>query len=252
MDHRDVATRIRSLLSGCRNRRVAVVAAACVGALTLPAADVVAARAVGGDPAAAQHPAQVDDFACTGPPPFAGQVPEGGTKAEQAANRHDEALAFAIWRAANCPLDETPVESNLLDDDGCTGPPVFAGTPADAADPKAGVVPSPRADEAAAHADERSGCQDTTSTEVLTASASPGVPESVPAGPPDSLPAGPPASTPVGPPEDVPAGPPDSTPSGPPADVPAGPPVSTPTGPPEGVPAGPPASTPVGPPAGVP
>jgi hypothetical protein len=272
MDQRDVATRIRWLLGGCRHHRVAVVAAAaCVGALTLPAAGLVAARTVGVDPAVAHHPAQVDDFACTGPPPFAGQA-EGDTKAEQAANRHVEALAFAIWRATNCPLDE----SSVPDDDGCTGPPVFAGTPADPADPKAGVVPSPRAEEAAAHADARSGCQDTTSTEVLAASAIPGVPDSVPAGPPDSVPAGPPTSTPVGPPEGVPAGPPESVPAGPPASmpggppdsvlagppvstpvgppesVPTGPPVSTPTGPPDGVPAGPPASIPVGPPAGVP
>jgi hypothetical protein len=273
MDHRDAATRIRLLFGGRRHRRVAVVAAAaCVGALTLPAAGVVAATAVDGDLAVAQRPAQVDDFACTGPPPFAGHDPEGETKTEQAANRHVEALAFAIWRAATCPLDM----SSVPDNDGCTGPPVFAGTPADPADPKAGVVRSPRADEAAAHADARSGCHDTTSTELLAPSATPGVPESVPAGPPDSIPAGPPASTPVGPPDGVPAGPPEgvpagppastpggppesvpagppvSTPGGPPEDVPTGPPVSTPVGPPDGVPAGPPASTPVGPPAGVP
>ena len=144
-------------------------------------------------------PAQVDDFACTGPPPFAGHVPDGETNAEQAVNRHVEAVAFAIWRAANCPLEDS------VADDGCTGPPVFAGTPADPADPTAGVVPSPRADEAAAHADARSGCQDTTTTAVLAASATPGVPESLPAGPPDSIPAGPPASTPAGPPDGVPA-----------------------------------------------
>ena len=110
MDQRDVASRFTFAArasSPCR----AVVAAACVGALTLPAAGVVAARTVGGDPAVAQRPAQVDDFACTGPPPFAGQVPDGETKAEQAVNRQVEALAFAIWRAANCPLDETQSSS---------------------------------------------------------------------------------------------------------------------------------------------
>ena len=238
MDERDVATRIRLLVGGLHLRVAVVGAAACVGALTLSAAGVTAASAVGGDPAVARQPAQVDDFACTGPPPFAGQVPDGETNVEQAVNRHVEAVAFAIWRAANCPLEDS------VADDGCTGPPVFAGTPADPADPTAGEVPSPRADEAAAHADARSGCQDTTTTVVLAASATPGVPGSVPAGPPDSIPAGPPASTPAGPPEGVPAGPPESTPVGPPEGVPAGPPVSTP--------AGPPASTPVGPPAGLP
>ena len=45
------------------------------------------------------------ELTCTGPPPFAGQVPEGEGAVGRAVNRMVEALAFAMRRAINCPLE---------------------------------------------------------------------------------------------------------------------------------------------------
>ena len=217
MRHNAAITRFRSPWGRLIHRRRGLVAAACVGALTLPAAGIVSAGASGGAEVGVRPSVPVAEFTCTGPPPFAGQVPEGETPVGRAVNRWVEALAFAMWRAVNCPLEADDIAAAVVlavPPEGVpTGPPdsVPVGPPE-------GVPAGP--------------------------------PDSVPVGPPEGVPAGPPVSVPVGPPEGVPAGPPVSVPVGPPEGVPAGPPVSVPVGPPEGVPAGPPVSVPVGAPEG--
>ncbi len=119
--------------------------------------------------------------------------------ADASPGRGDEAREFAEWRAENCPPDTSTSTTStstttsttssttsttsttsstttsttsttstttaaptttLVDDDACTGPPPFAGVPAEPADPDAGIVPSPRAEEAHEHAAERQACHD--------------------------------------------------------------------------------------------
>ncbi|MGQ0615974.1 MAG: hypothetical protein ACT4PW_03120 [Acidimicrobiia bacterium] len=179
------------------------------------------------------------ELSCTGPPPFAGTEPEGDTEEEQEANRAAEAEAFEVWRAENCPADEErdDAEEGDADDEGppegippgvaegCAGPPPFAELPAEEADPGAGVIPSPRADEARQLAEQRAACGgedgegDVGGTE---AQAETGPPEGTPTGPPEGTPTGPPEGTPAGAPEGTPTGPPDGTPTGPPDGVPGG------------------------------
>lgn len=164
------------------------------------------------------------------------------------------------------PATSAPLETSLPDTSvepaefECTGPPPFAGTPAEAGgraeealefaefratecpasddavvaegtDPCIGPPPfagvpaqgKGRALEALLHAGIRSACQDEApATTEATEPPAPTVPAAA------HVPAGPPAQAPAGPPAQVPAGPPASVPAGPPADVPPGPPVSTP------------------------
>ncbi len=244
--------------------RVAVVAA-CAAALAAPAAALTIAAVDEDEPVPAStsaRPAPVqaeDELSCTGPPPFAGEVPEGDTPEEQEANREAEAEAFEAWREANC-TDEDPAgdpAQGRPDVGGeCSGPPPFAETEAEGADPHNGVVPSPRAAEARAFAETRAACGggdgEGTDVEAPTGAARTGPPEGTPSGPPEGTPTGPPQGTPTGPPEGTPApqgagdaervdgaqsGPPQGTPSGPPPGTPSGPPEGTPSGPPEGTPA---------------
>jgi hypothetical protein len=105
--HLDRAT--AAAAGGPEHRRTALLAAS-VAVLVLSAAGIVAARSGDGasDPAGVvDRPTFVEEeLACTGPPPFAGQVPDGDTMAERAANRQAEAREFAEWRAFNCPLGD--------------------------------------------------------------------------------------------------------------------------------------------------
>jgi hypothetical protein len=149
-----------------------------------------------------------EPFSCTGPPPFAGEVPES----EEA--RAAEAEAFSEFRATQCPQDDD--EAPPASTDPCVGPPPFAGVkPADG---------RTRAAEATEFARVRAACHATTTstTTTTTAVAPSATPDSVPVGPPPDRPAGPPDSVPVGPPPDVSAGPPDDVPAGPPPDRPGG------------------------------
>lgn len=63
------------------------------------------------DPSATIAPTSVpaDPFAddpCKGPPPFAGQTPEGDTEAERAANRAAESEAWEELKAQHCPAEQ--------------------------------------------------------------------------------------------------------------------------------------------------
>ncbi|MGH9186324.1 MAG: hypothetical protein ACRD0U_11000, partial [Acidimicrobiales bacterium] len=200
-----------------RRGRVAVIAA-CAALLVAPAAALSLARS-DADPnreAPAQTPEE--EFTCTGPPPFAGEVPEGATEEERADSREAEATAFEAWKAANCPDEdgderESPPDGVPSGGDACAGPPPFAEVPAEEADPAGGVIPSPRADEATALAEARAACNgesgDDGPADVVS-------PEGMPSGPPEGTPGGPPEGTPGGPPEGTPGGPPEGTPGGPP------------------------------------
>lgn len=235
--------------------RVAVLAAGVL-ALAAPAAALTVSGAPSGDQPAevtsAQAPDGVGVLSCTGPPPFAGTVPDGETTAERGAARAAEAAELATWREANCPPDEADEETPPPAPE-CGGPPPFAGSSAEPADPGDEVVPSPRAAEAAAHAESRADCRPDDAAGVGDDDAATG--DDVTTGPPAGTPAGPPAGVTPGPPEGVPTGPPEGVVTGPPAGVPTGPPEGTPDGPPEGTPADPPAGLPTGPertPAGPP
>ncbi|MGH9136103.1 MAG: hypothetical protein ACRD0G_03530 [Acidimicrobiales bacterium] len=260
-----------------RRRRWPVVVVASLAAVTV-ATGVVTAVSGGGRPetiGVLERPDDVPptgDLSCDGPPPFAGQPPVGDTEEERASNRAAEAAEFAQWRAENCPAPATseppatePPATSEPADDPCTGPPPFAGVPAEPADPAAGIVPSPRAAEAAAHAAQRQECHDGPTTTTAPPPIEPATNEVAPAGPPVSVPAGPPEGVPAGPPEgagdppegvpgDPPehAGPPDDRPAAPPDVPPASPPDITPGGPPDNVPGGPPDDAPGGPPDDVP
>jgi hypothetical protein len=264
--HLDRATAAAEVVSG---RRRWPLLAACVAALIAPAAGIVAARASSndGDPTGVvDQPVGVsDEFVCTGPPPFAGPVTDAATTGDEAAARRAQVLEYAEWRATNCSSRDTTssiaVDSTAVNTS-CSGPPPFAGSSAEPADPDASVIPSPRAAEAAALAEVRSGCPDTTTTMVTTSttpvatttqptptsSATVSPAENVaPASQPEDLP-GPPDGVPAGPPEDVPGqsdgvpGRPDGVPAGPPEDVPGqsdgvpGRPDGVPAGSPDGVP----------------
>ena len=90
-------------------RRRRALLAACIGALVVPAAGIVAARSSGtdGDPVGVvDQPVVTDQFACTGPPPTLGQDGDGAD-AERAAARRAQAREFAEWRAINCPSSDT-------------------------------------------------------------------------------------------------------------------------------------------------
>ena len=205
LDHRVAAAhldRATAAAAGVPEHRRTALLAASVAALVLSAAGIVAARSGDGasDPAGVvDRPTFVEgELACTGPPPFAGQVPDGDTMAERAANRQAEAREFAEWRAFNCPLGErgssptvtssvtTSTEATTTTVDPTTT--MAMPTSSAAVSPAVGVEPQ-------------------------------GPPEHVP-GPPDGVP-GPPDGVP-GPPEGVP-GPPDGVP-GPPEGLP-GPPA---------------------------
>jgi hypothetical protein len=258
--HLERATAAAAAGSGHRRRALL---AACVGALILPAAGIVAARASGTDDEPAgvvDQPVNTDQFACTGP------------KSEETANGQAQAREYAEWRAINCPSGDTTTSvavGGTIANAACSGPPAFAGTSAEPADPRTSVIPAPRAAEAAALAETRSGCPATTSTMVTTTTArvdsAQAIPTSSaavapgaiiePTGPPDGVPAGSPDSV-QGTPQGVPGGhlsgvpgPPEGVAPGPPEGVP-GPPAGAP-GPPDGAPAGPPNGVP-GPPDGVP
>lgn len=248
--------------------RVAVLAAGVL-ALAAPAAALTVGGAAGGgrptELTSAQAPDGLGVLSCTGPPPFAGTVPEGGTAAERGAARAAEAAELAAWREANCPPEQIDEETRPPGPE-CGGPPPFAGSSAEPADPEGDVVPSPRAAEAAAHAESRADCRPdgaagteddvgATPEDVTTgppAGTPTGPPASVTTGPPDETPAGPPEGVTTGPPEGVPTGPQAGTPAGPPTGTPAGPPTGVPTGAPEEAPAGPPDRVPAGPPDRVP
>ncbi|MGH9246474.1 MAG: hypothetical protein ACRD29_19620, partial [Acidimicrobiales bacterium] len=185
--------------------------AACLMLMAAPAA-AVAASTVGDRPVVepgqpSEEAPDDEEFTCNGPPPFASQAPEGETEEERAANREAEAETFEAWREANCPEEDddgqAPSEQTPPGAQACVGPPPFAEVPAEPADPSAGVIPSPRAEEATGFAETRSTCRDS------DAGASPGP---VPA---PTAPGGTPSGTEGGPPEDVPPGPPGGVPGGP-------------------------------------
>jgi hypothetical protein len=182
--------------------------------------------------------APVDELACTGAPPFAGETPEGATEEEQAANRAAEAEAFEAWREANCPEDPESAGDWVVGippvADECAGPPPFAEVPAEPADPAGDVVPSPRAEEATTFAETRQQCRDEAGERTLPGSERPdpalsdGPPEGVADGPPEGVADGPPEGVADGPPEGVADGPPEGVADGPPEGVADGPPVARP------------------------
>ncbi|MGH9119118.1 MAG: hypothetical protein ACRD0A_14920, partial [Acidimicrobiales bacterium] len=204
--------RAHAVAERVRHRSRVALAAACVALVAVPAALAVA---VAEDRAPSRiTPGQVpgeEEFTCAGPPPFAGEVPEGETEEERAASRAAESEAFETWRAANCPEDDEgqgPPTGAPPAGDGCAGPPPFAEVPGEPADPSGGAIPSPRADEATTFAESRAACNDETAPGVPAGSDPPGAgsepgesevpPEGVPAGPPEGVPAGPPEGVPAG------------------------------------------------------
>ncbi len=170
-------------------------AASHTGAATI---DVVPAQ-IGDDGPAGFDP--FPDDPCKGPPPFAGQVPEGATEEEREANRAAEAEAWEEFKAANCP-DEDPGDPPG-DNGGDGGPPSSLPVP-----PGAGaVIP----------ADPATPADPDAAATTPAPAAEPGPPPGVPTGPPAGTPNGPPPGTPSGPPEG--AGPPAGVPAGPPSGV---------------------------------
>lgn len=200
--------------------RVAVVAVGCLLLVGAPAAALVAASRDDGPeplvPAATDEDGGKAELSCSGPPPFAGEpaTPADPAAGEVPSDRAAEAEAFEAWREANCPDDETTSTSTSTstttptapdaegeghrdgdgEGDGCTGPPPFAGEPATPADPGAGQVPSPRAEEAREHAERRQACGDRDGDAEDQGG--------------DEGPEQPPARRPGGPPPGVPGGPP--------------------------------------------
>ena len=200
-------------------RRRRALLAACIGALIVPAAGIVAARSSGsdGDPVGVvDQPVVTDQFACTGPPPTLGQAGDGAD-AEQAVARNAQAREFAEWRAINCPSSDT--------------------TSSIAVDPT-----STMATTTTAAVTTTTLAMTTTEAMATTSAALPAAANGAPANPPDDVPADPRADGVPARSEDAPAGPPDGVP-GPPDGVPAGPPDGVP-GPPDGVPTGPPDDVP--------
>ena len=175
MRHNAAFTGVRSSWGRLVRRRRGLVAAACLGALTLPAAGIASAGASGGAQVGVRPSVPVAELTCSGPPPFAGQVPEGETPVGRAVNRWVEAMAFAMWRAVNCPLEADDIAAAVV----LAVPP--DSVPVGAPD---GVPQGPPDS----------------------------VPDGVAQGPPDSVPVGPPDSVPVGPPDSVPVGPPGGVP----------------------------------------
>ena len=153
--HLDRAAAAATARSGS-HQRAALVAAACLVAVALPAAGIVLARAGhGNDPARNQPVFPAVEWSCPGEAPVIGADRGGDT--------------IAAGAAVTCPRPEDVVDSTTPAATECSGPLSVAATAAESADPKAKVVPSTTVDGAGTQAGAQRDCRTATSTTTTPA-----------------------------------------------------------------------------------
>jgi hypothetical protein len=166
--HLDRAVAAAAARSGS-HQRAALVAAACLAAVALPAAGIVIARAGhGSDPVRNQPVLPAIELSCPGGAPVIADDLVGDTTAEGAADPQTESDELVQRGAVTCPRPEDVVDSTIPAATECFGPLSDAATPAESADPKAMVVPSTKADRAPTQAESHRECRTATSTTTTT------------------------------------------------------------------------------------
>jgi hypothetical protein len=169
--HLDRAAAAAAVRAGS-HQRAALVAAACLAAVALPAAGIVLARAGhGSDPARNQPVLPAVEWSCPGEAPVIAADRGGDTIAAGAADRQAGSDELVQGRAVTCPRPEDVVDSTPPAE--CLGPPSGTATPAESADPKAKVVPSTKADGAATQGGARRECRPATSNTPTTVTGAP-------------------------------------------------------------------------------
>jgi hypothetical protein len=116
-----------------------------VDTVTTPARELIPAQSPVVDP----FPGDI----CKGPPPFAGEVPEGTTETDRGVDRDRQAQAFEERKTAECPEDDAngTGPADPFPGDICKGPPPFAGQ---FPDPPERAEPGQDDDRAAGRQDE--------------------------------------------------------------------------------------------------